>query len=195
MLRENRDGVQAIRSRIVAAAASLRLQLINESVTVGGPPCYTPPMTVHTVMMPYRIRGRELRSVIWDDQAGTVEGDQWDVPRLQEPLAGQLFHSRGQLTRMLLCAMQFNLPPEAIRSKARTTTLHAFAGLRCQTTSGVVHLEAAVRSRPHGFDVHSPSFPSTGSSSSKATRTGAGSGHPLSVPLSTVHGRHSAKSI
>lgn len=39
-------------------------------------------MTVHTIRMPDRMRGRELRTVIWDDEAGTVSGDHSDVPWL-----------------------------------------------------------------------------------------------------------------
>lgn len=32
-------------------------------------------MAVHTLSIPDRMRGRELRSIVWDDQAGTVDGD------------------------------------------------------------------------------------------------------------------------
>lgn len=46
-----------------------------------------PPMTVHTIMLPDRMRGREPRSVIWDDDAGTVEGDHYWVPWMQQTLA------------------------------------------------------------------------------------------------------------
>lgn len=46
------------------------------------------PMAVHTIMMPDWMRGLDLRAVVWDDDAGTVEGDHWSVPWLQEMLAG-----------------------------------------------------------------------------------------------------------
>ena len=36
-------------------------------------------MAVHTIMLPDRMRGRELRSIVWDDEAGTVSGDHYDV--------------------------------------------------------------------------------------------------------------------
>ncbi len=36
-------------------------------------------MAVHTIMIPDRMRGREPRSIVWDDEAGTVEGDHYDV--------------------------------------------------------------------------------------------------------------------
>ena len=44
-------------------------------------------MTVHTIMLPDRMRGREPRSVIWDDEAGTVTGEHSRVPWMQELLA------------------------------------------------------------------------------------------------------------
>ena len=44
-------------------------------------------MTVHTIMLPDRMHGREPRSVIWDDEAGTVTGEHYDVPWMQEALA------------------------------------------------------------------------------------------------------------
>ena len=44
-------------------------------------------MTVHTILLPDRMRGREPRSVIWDDEAGTVEGEHSDVPWMQHVLA------------------------------------------------------------------------------------------------------------
>ena len=40
---------------------------------------YNPRMAVHTIMLPDRLRGRELRSIVWDDLAGTVEGDHHDI--------------------------------------------------------------------------------------------------------------------
>ena len=44
-------------------------------------------MTVHTIMMPDWMRGLDLRSVVWDDAAGTVAGDHSAVPWLQRQLA------------------------------------------------------------------------------------------------------------
>ena len=44
-------------------------------------------MTIHTIVMPDWMRGRELRTVIWDDEAGTVSGDHYDVRWLREMLA------------------------------------------------------------------------------------------------------------
>ena len=41
-------------------------------------------MTVHIIEMPDWMRGRELRTVVWDDEAGTVSGDHSDVPWLLE---------------------------------------------------------------------------------------------------------------
>ena len=45
-------------------------------------------MAVHTIMLPDRMRGLDLRSIVWDDEAGTVEGDHDDVPWLRSVLAG-----------------------------------------------------------------------------------------------------------
>ena len=36
-------------------------------------------MAVHTIMLPDLMRGRELRSIVWDDEAGTVSGDHYRV--------------------------------------------------------------------------------------------------------------------
>ncbi len=44
-------------------------------------------MAVHTIMLPDRMRGREPRSVIWDDEKGTVTGEHYEVPWMQEILA------------------------------------------------------------------------------------------------------------
>ena len=40
-------------------------------------------MAKHTIMLPDFMVGRDLRSIVWDDEAGTVEGDhsQLDVIR------------------------------------------------------------------------------------------------------------------
>lgn len=33
------------------------------------------------------MRGEELRTIVWDDEAGTVEGNHWDVQWIAETLA------------------------------------------------------------------------------------------------------------
>jgi len=40
-------------------------------------------MAIHTIRIPDLLRGRELRSILWDDVAGTVEGEHSDVPDLR----------------------------------------------------------------------------------------------------------------
>jgi len=44
-------------------------------------------MAVHTVMLPDRRYGREPRTIVWDDEAGTVEGAHSKVPAMQRTLA------------------------------------------------------------------------------------------------------------
>ena len=44
-------------------------------------------MTVHTIMLPDMRQYDEPRSVIWDDEAGTVTGEHSKVPWMQEGLA------------------------------------------------------------------------------------------------------------
>ncbi len=44
-------------------------------------------MTVHTIMLPDMVHYDAPRSVIWDDEAGTVTGEHYDVPWMQEGLA------------------------------------------------------------------------------------------------------------
>ncbi len=44
-------------------------------------------MTVHTIRLPDRLYGRELRTILWDDQAATVEGDHSDIPWMRERIA------------------------------------------------------------------------------------------------------------
>ena len=44
-------------------------------------------MTVHTIMLPDMRHGDDPRSVIWDDEAGTVTGEHSRVPRMQDILA------------------------------------------------------------------------------------------------------------
>ncbi len=40
-------------------------------------------MTVHTIRLPDRRYGRELRTILWDDEAATVEGDHSKVSAMQ----------------------------------------------------------------------------------------------------------------
>ena len=40
-------------------------------------------MTIHTIVMPDRLRDEEPRRIVWDDEAGTVEGDHYRVPDIQ----------------------------------------------------------------------------------------------------------------
>ena len=44
-------------------------------------------MTVHRITLPDVMRGREPRTILWDDVAGTVDGDHFVVRRLRERLA------------------------------------------------------------------------------------------------------------
>ena len=44
-------------------------------------------MTVHRIMLPVGLRDATRRSVVWDDEAGTVEGDHRAVPWMQRVLA------------------------------------------------------------------------------------------------------------
>ena len=44
-------------------------------------------MAVHSLLIPDRLRGRELRSIIWDDEAGTVEGDHSKVAEFRRVFA------------------------------------------------------------------------------------------------------------
>ncbi len=36
-------------------------------------------MAVHTIMLPDYVHGGEMRSIVWDDEAGTVSGDHYRV--------------------------------------------------------------------------------------------------------------------
>ena len=69
----------------------------------------------------------------------------------------------------------------------------AFAGRRRQL--GAVHLEAAVRSRPHGLDVHGSGSPSVGLVHRRLPEPAPAAVVPPSAPHSAGHGRRSAKSI
>lgn len=40
-------------------------------------------MAVHTIMLPERLRGSEFRSIVGDDEAGTVSGTHSEVTELQ----------------------------------------------------------------------------------------------------------------
>ena len=44
-------------------------------------------MAVHTIMLPDMARGDEPRTVVWDDEAGTVGGGHSHVPHMQGLLA------------------------------------------------------------------------------------------------------------
>ena len=44
-------------------------------------------MTVHRIMLPDWARDDATRAVVWDDEAGTVEGDHIEVPWMQRVLA------------------------------------------------------------------------------------------------------------
>ena len=44
-------------------------------------------MARHEIRIPDRMRGEALRTVVWDDEAGTVEGDHWDVDWIADTLA------------------------------------------------------------------------------------------------------------
>ena len=41
-------------------------------------------MATHRIIMPDRMRGEEPRTIIWDDEAGTVAGDHKDVAHIRE---------------------------------------------------------------------------------------------------------------
>ncbi len=43
-------------------------------------------MTIHTIMLPEGFN-RPMRSIVWDDEAGTVTGEHRDVPWMQGILA------------------------------------------------------------------------------------------------------------
>ena len=45
-------------------------------------------MTVHTIMLPEGFN-RPMRSIVWDDEAGTITGEHSEVPWLQDILAQQ----------------------------------------------------------------------------------------------------------
>ena len=43
-------------------------------------------MAAHTITLPDMLRGGEPRTVIWDDEAGTVSGTHSDLPDIREAL-------------------------------------------------------------------------------------------------------------
>ncbi len=45
-------------------------------------------MATHTIMLPDRRYGRAMRTILWDDEAGTFSGDHSDVPCLNKRVAG-----------------------------------------------------------------------------------------------------------
>ena len=44
-------------------------------------------MAIHTITLPAGMRDDTPRTVVWDDEAGTVEGDHYDVPWMRKVLA------------------------------------------------------------------------------------------------------------
>ena len=44
-------------------------------------------MTVHTIRLPDMLYGDELRTILWDDEAATVEGDHSNIPWMRERIA------------------------------------------------------------------------------------------------------------
>ena len=44
-------------------------------------------MTVHTIRLPDMRYGRELRTILWDDEAAIVEGDHSKIPWMRERIA------------------------------------------------------------------------------------------------------------
>ncbi len=44
-------------------------------------------MTVHTIRLPDRLYGREQRTILWDDETATIEGDHSDIPWMRERIA------------------------------------------------------------------------------------------------------------
>ena len=40
-------------------------------------------MARHTMMLPDLVRGRELRTIVWDDEAGTVDGDHFQIAAIR----------------------------------------------------------------------------------------------------------------
>lgn len=87
-------------------------------------------MAIHTIMLPDMTKGREPRSIVWDDEAGTVEGDHFDVRYLKRVLAapkpvtvgaGHIWHLRDpghdpSEFYLLLCLAYWPIEKEPLRS-------------------------------------------------------------------------------
>ena len=41
-------------------------------------------MAEHTILLPDAMRGRALRSIVWDNQAGTVEGEHYEIAWIRD---------------------------------------------------------------------------------------------------------------
>ena len=48
---------------------------------------YDPWMTVHAITLPDMLRGEEPRTILWDDEAGTVSGTHHDLPDIRRVFA------------------------------------------------------------------------------------------------------------
>ena len=87
-------------------------------------------MAVHTIMLPDMTKGREPRSIVWDDEAGTVEGEHEQVPYLRRVLAApkpvtvgaghiwhlhDLGHDPAEFL-VLLCGSYWPIEKEPLRS-------------------------------------------------------------------------------
>ena len=44
---------------------------------------YDPWMTVHAITLPDMLRGEEPRTILWDDEAGTVSGTHYNLPDIR----------------------------------------------------------------------------------------------------------------
>ena len=44
-------------------------------------------MATHSIRIPDRVRGRELRTIVWDDEAGTVSGDHSEIDEIRRVFA------------------------------------------------------------------------------------------------------------
>ena len=99
-------------------------------------------MAVHTVMLPDRRYGDEPRSLVWDDEAGTVEGTHAKVPGTQRTLAEPRPVNRSCEGRVLYLddpgAGSDRLPAAVVRrllaDPSRAAALHPAARLRRRRT-------------------------------------------------------------
>ena len=46
-------------------------------------------MALHTIAMPDIMRGEELRTIVWDDEAGTVRGQHSEIPWLRQVIGAE----------------------------------------------------------------------------------------------------------